>query len=597
MNGRLGIASLLHWRPSVGLLVMTAAAAGIAAACSDSESGLRCGDGTALQGDVCVASADGGLSSGSVTAPTFGGVSAVAPASPTALLVTWDPAKDERTPVASLIYRVYVGKAGEELAFTTPIATTPAGATFVRLDGLDTNADYVVTVRAVNQAGLEDPNVVQKVGRPTEDTAPPTFGGLKTAGAGGDGAVLLTWDAATDDLSPPRAISYAVYAATKPQKDDLAAPLLITEPGATSVVVRGLVGSEITRFFVVRARDASDNMDGNEIELAAQPGKDLTPPVFGGCTAAIATSASDVTISWNAAVDETTPTDKLRYEVFDAVTSGAQDFTKPTAKAEGATSVKVSNVAPGSKHYFVCRARDLGDNLDTNRVERTTTTATDPHGPTFLGLTPLSGDDFSPSKREVTLRWAPATDDRTPPENIVYDVYEAGSSQGQDFSAPPRASSAPGATSVTVTNLTPNTTLYWVVRARDEGLNHDDNTVEASGTTDVSFSQNVQPVFNHYCAVVGCHVPGNPASGLILTQGFAYEQLVGVPSMQHPDLKRVAPGDATYSYLHMKIVGSAPADADAGAITLMPAQATGSALTATQKSTIETWINQGAADN
>lgn len=42
---------------------------------------------------------------------------------------------------------------------------------------------------------------------------------------------------------------------------------------------------------------------------------------------------------------------------------------------------------------------------------------------------------------------------------------------------------------------------------------------------------------------------------MILTNDRAYAQIVGVDSKQMPSLKRVAPGDATNSYLYRKITG------------------------------------------
>src|SRR5687767_12664722 len=58
-------------------------------------------------------------------------------------------------------------------------------------------------------------------------------------------------------------------------------------------------------------------------------------------------------------------------------------------------------------------------------------------------------------------------------------------------------------------------------------------------------------------ACVGCHtnVGRAPAATLNLTRDVAYSQLVNVPSLERPALRRVAPGDPENSYLVHKVDG------------------------------------------
>jgi hypothetical protein len=74
----------------------------------------------------------------------------------------------------------------------------------------------------------------------------------------------------------------------------------------------------------------------------------------------------------------------------------------------------------------------------------------------------------------------------------------------------------------------------------------------AGGAT-VSFSSNIQPIFNRSCAVAAsCHA-GPGSADLDLTAGVAYGQTVNVPSTQQKNLKRVNPGNPENSYLVRKI--------------------------------------------
>ena len=71
----------------------------------------------------------------------------------------------------------------------------------------------------------------------------------------------------------------------------------------------------------------------------------------------------------------------------------------------------------------------------------------------------------------------------------------------------------------------------------------------------VSFSMDIQPIFNRSCALVSCHTGAVPAQGQDLSPGVAYGQVVNVSSTEQPKLKRVRPGDPNNSYLVRKIQG------------------------------------------
>jgi hypothetical protein len=125
----------------------------------------------------------------------------------------------------------------------------------------------------------------------------------------------------------------------------------------------------------------------------------------------------------------------------------------------------------------------------------------------------------------------------------------------------------------------------------------------------IGFSRDVQPIFTHYCGVVGCHVSGSPTGGLNLAPGFAYGQLVGVAATGIAKLPsdgmsilRVVPNDLDHSYLHIKISGDAlkalqmsvTPDLVGRLGTLMPAEQTGSTLDSDQIGVIDNWILAGA---
>jgi len=104
--------------------------------------------------------------------------------------------------------------------------------------------------------------------------------------------------------------------------------------------------------------------------------------------------------------------------------------------------------------------------------------------PSFAGLksatTCIPGPVRLGETTSYHLRWDAAKDKRTRSRRIVYKVYQATASGGEDFSAP-TYTTAPGATSFDTPKLPVEDTFYFVVRARDRAGNEDTNTVEHEG--------------------------------------------------------------------------------------------------------------------
>ena len=411
------------------------------------------------------------------TPPSFAGAQAAAPAGAGAIAVAWNAATDNASPASAIRYRVYVATAPGAEDFTTPTLTTAAGATGATVSGLGARTYYVV-VRAVDAAGNEDANTVERSAAPA-DTMAPAFAGLASATPGPQ-SVTLAWSAATDNVTPQAQIEYLVYEASTPGGESYAAPSYVTPAGATSYAVGGLAPST-TYYFVVRARDQAGNIDTNTIEHAATTPSttDTMPPAFAGAQAATATSAGAITLSWTAATDNVTPAASITYLVYEATASGGESYATPTyTTLAGATSYAVTGLAPGTTYYFVVRARDQAGNVDTNTVQVSATTAADTTPPMFAGLSSATATGAN----AISLAWTAATDDVTPSSQLVYLVYQSKTPGGENFAAPTYTTAA-GATSFAASGLASSTTYYYVVRARDAAGNIDTNTVEKSATT------------------------------------------------------------------------------------------------------------------
>lgn len=544
---------------------------------------------------ACSSSDDDTRRGGGPGSPTFAGVVAVAPASEGVLRISWRAGTDAETGAASLRYQIFVSVRGGQ-AVLNPVLLTEANVTSAYVRVTPVGAKHYVMVRAVDPQGNEDGNSVEKTGQGANDTTPPQFLGVKSIEASAEGAVKLTWDAATDDLTPPEGIRYAAFSSPDGATTDYSKPLAIVE-GVNEITLPNAIAVGEAKRFAVRAIDAAENQDTNAIAL--RQGRDAQPaaPSFVGCSNVLARGSKAITVEWAAATDDTTPADRMAYDVWLATAPGAQILGgQPTATVTGATSVIIPQLTPNTTYYAVCRARDENQNRDGNTTEKSAKTSDDATAPTFSGIDSIT---FDPVARTAKLTWLAATDDRSTADKIVYAVYQRTGLAQYDF-AKPREVTGANVLTVDITGLKSNTTYAWVVRARDEALNEDFNLQEKSDVTNVSYAADIAPIFVKSCAVVGCHVSALPIGGLSLSSSVAYENIFNVNAGQRPGgqtLKRIdtttMPFSAANSYLLRKtgaVVGQISASA-------MPAPGTGNALTDAEKNALLKWVEQGAPKN
>jgi len=71
-----------------------------------------------------------------------------------------------------------------------------------------------------------------------------------------------------------------------------------------------------------------------------------------------------------------------------------------------------------------------------------------------------------------------------------------------------------------------------------------------------TFTRVQNEIFTPTCAQLGCHDRLGRQEDQQLTAGVAYAQIVNHPSVEMPQLVRVAPADPANSYLYRKITGA-----------------------------------------
>jgi hypothetical protein len=104
--------------------------------------------------------------------------------------------------------------------------------------------------------------------------------------------------------------------------------------------------------------------------------------------------------------------------------------------------------------------------------------------PVFAGLASAvtcTGGAIRPGERtSYHLTWKPGHDEVTPRSQLVYDIFMSSTPGGENFSSP-TWTSRPGANAFTTPKQPVSRTLYFVVRARDQAGNEDQNRVERRG--------------------------------------------------------------------------------------------------------------------
>jgi hypothetical protein len=160
---------------------------------------------------------------------------------------------------------------------------------------------------------------------------------------------------------------------------------------------------------------------------------------------------------------------------------------------------------------------------------------------------------------------------------------------------PPYTIQTPPNSSIATATLSGSTITINGVANGSTSLVVQDNTTPTSATatlpitvytpgSGVSFSQDIQPIFNANC--IGCH---GGSGGLYLTAGQSYGNLVNVRALAGCTTEmRVLPENAASSVLYKRISGTACGDQ-------MPRG--GNPLSAADIQKIVDWINQGALNN
>ncbi|MDI6788520.1 MAG: matrixin family metalloprotease, partial [Planctomycetota bacterium] len=137
---------------------------------------------------------------------------------------------------------------------------------------------------------------------------------------------------------------------------------------------------------------------------------------------------------------------------------------------------KITPTASSGSQTYTFTVTDNNSTASVNLI--LTVLSNDTSAPVFSGLASATTESSS----SIRLTWLPAADDNTPADKITYQIYRSKTTGGINYSSPPLLT-VRGITSTLISGLESNTTYYFVVRAKDQAGNTENNSIQQSATT------------------------------------------------------------------------------------------------------------------
>jgi chitodextrinase len=259
-----------------------------------------------------------------------------------------------------------------------------------------------MSVRLVGLAVLVVLAVTAAPAAAADRTAPTKPGNLRVT-AKAQTSVSLAWSASTDNSG---SVKYDV----RMWEEGRYVTLATLPQGQTTFTKTGLIPN-VQYFFHVEAVDPSGNRTFSDLVVVTTLA-DRTPPAAPGNLRVTRVTASQVSLSWDAAADDT---GIREYRI------GVTGTPTWNLIWTGPTSVTVVGLRPSAAHTFTVTAQDLGYNVSPASVPVSATTeastdVTPPTAPTNLFVS--TSHDC-----EVRVTWTGSTDDQDPPEATRYHLF------------------------------------------------------------------------------------------------------------------------------------------------------------------------------
>ncbi len=412
------------------------------------------------------------------TAPIFSGSISFTNVTPGGFRATWQAPRDNYTSTNQIATDVFVCTAADSGCGTAiPVS---AGTQQYTVSGLTPASTYFFKIRARDGFNNES-TLIGSVSTPADTTGPTFPASVISFSLITPASFKAQWAGATDDATGMFGIRYELCIATTNTGCNTFTVHASSQPGVAHLTPTGLLPST-TYFVKVRAVDGAGNYSSNMLSGSVTTLADTAGPSFASTSISFPRVANGYVARWNAASDNATPASALTYEVCIATTStGCTIFTVTATTSAGVTTITRNGLIPNTTYYLKVRARDATGNVSANMAVGSLKTGTDISAPLFATTT-LNFSAITPSS--VTVSWTAAGDNVSAASSLIYLICVQSSATGCD-TYPVHATTAAGATSMTLNGLNPNSLHYVTVWARDGAGNMSINSASGSITTGI----------------------------------------------------------------------------------------------------------------
>ena len=381
------------------------------------------------------------------------GVQSLTPLSES-MQVEFGTASDPDIPVT---YNIYYSETTPIDFGTAPSINVPSSPGVVPT--LDNSKTYFFAVRAQDNLGLEDTNIIELSGCPNLPPQWDTTTGVQSLTPLSESMQVEFGTASDPDLP----VTYNVYySETTPIDFGSAA----SENVASSPAVINSLDNSKTYYIAVRAEDGLGLEDDNIVELIGNPNLPPTWDTTTGVQSLIPLSTM-MQVSFGTASDPDTP---VTYNVYYSETTPIDFGAAPNINVPSSPGV-VPSLDNSKTYYFAVRAEDTHGLEETNTVELSGCPNLPPVWDSTVGVTSVDPDDG-----EVTVGFGTAADPDVP---VSYNVYYSDTSP-IDFGSASKINSA--TSPVVISPLTNEQEYHFAVRAEDVHGLEDLNTNEMSAT-------------------------------------------------------------------------------------------------------------------
>lgn len=296
--------------------------------------------------------------------------------------ISWNKATDDVTPQSKLIYS-YAYQAGHnQISYPSHNETIGTNITSGTITGLLPGQKYTIFVSvrdlAGNYAYYNDVNITT-----LPENKPPTVSNKTiTIGTITANSVTISWDKATDDVTPQNKLVYSY--GYQVGHNQVSYPSHNGGEGTniSSVTITGL-SSETDYTLFLSVGDGGKGTSYNQVNVTTKSADDQSPTVSNKTITVGTVTDKSITLSWTKASDNVTPQSKLRYCVYYATREDVlieSILKNKPANAGGTLDINdytLSGLSPATTYHFIVTVEDeAGNMIDYTQGFARTTEAT-----------------------------------------------------------------------------------------------------------------------------------------------------------------------------------------------------------------------------